>query len=274
MFAMTVQTVLLIATAFILGCVAGCLLRKFSGSAKAGSQTNDRTATVARSASTATGTSPTQEPQSVPRPINTTPVGPAAIPGKRDNLKRIKGIGPQNEARLNEIGVLTFQQIANWSAEDQRTMGDVLAVPGRVEREEWVAQAALLAGGATRTSSGRVASSSVTTSVAAASESGPGAKPEALLLDAPRDGKGDILSRIGGVGGVIETKLARLGIFHFDQIAAMSADEVRWLDTTLGFPGRAERENWQGDAQILAQGGTLDGADKAVKGEMVTIRKA
>ncbi len=267
MFALTVQTALLVATAFILGCIVACLLRRMLAPAPAKTPMIDRSAPVSKPVTK----SPTPPP--VAAPSITPPVGKAAAPGARDNLKRIKGIGPQNEARLNEIGVVTFRQIADWSSDDQRAMGELMSFPGRIEREKWVLQAAQLADGEVTDFSKRVDSGSVTTSVGAASESGMGAKPDAVLLDAPRGGQPDALSNIGGVGAVIETKMARLGIFHFDQIAAMNTDELRWLDTALGFPGRAERENWQDDARILAEGGTVESTKKDAKDAILTSRK-
>ncbi len=58
-----------------------------------------------------------------------------------DDLTRINGIGPSNVRKLEEIGVTTFEQIAAWSSKDEEEIGDKLAFPGRIEREEWVKQA-------------------------------------------------------------------------------------------------------------------------------------
>lgn len=70
----------------------------------------------------------------------------AAPEGAADDLKRLKGIGPQNEQRLNALGIYHLRQIAAWSPEEVRWVGAALAFPGRIEREAWVAQAkALLA---------------------------------------------------------------------------------------------------------------------------------
>lgn len=72
-------------------------------------------------------------------------VRPDALAGPRDHapddLKRIKGIGPQNEARLNALGIFHFDQIAAWSPEEARWVGTYLAFPGRIEREDWIGQA-------------------------------------------------------------------------------------------------------------------------------------
>jgi NADH-quinone oxidoreductase subunit E len=74
-------------------------------------------------------------------------------------------------------------------------------------------------------------------------------------LDGPRDGQADDLKQIKGVGPALEKLLNELGFFHFDQIAAWSADEVAWVDQNLkGFKGRVTRDNWIAQAKDLAKG--------------------
>jgi NADH-quinone oxidoreductase subunit E len=80
-----------------------------------------------------------------------------------------------------------------------------------------------------------------------------GSRPRGLA--AARDGTKDNLQRIKGIGPVNETKLNALGIFHFDQIAHWTRQEIRWVGTYLAFPGRIDRENWVSQAAILAAGG-------------------
>lgn len=67
--------------------------------------------------------------------------------GKADDLKRIRGIGKQNEGRLHGLGIWHFDQIAGWNAAQAHWVGTYLAFPGRIEREDWVAQAKALAAG-------------------------------------------------------------------------------------------------------------------------------
>jgi len=71
-------------------------------------------------------------------------------------------------------------------------------------------------------------------------------------LDAARAGKPDDLTRITGVGPGNSQRLNGLGIYHFDQIAAWSRDEITWVGTYLAFPGRIDRENWVGQAKALS----------------------
>jgi predicted flap endonuclease-1-like 5' DNA nuclease len=61
--------------------------------------------------------------------------------GEQDDLRRLSGVDAATAQRLNALGVWTFAQIARWSDENARWIGSYLAFPGRVEAENWVAQA-------------------------------------------------------------------------------------------------------------------------------------
>ncbi len=79
----------------------------------------------------------------------------------------------------------------------------------------------------------------------------PGTAPLAL---ARPDGEPDDLQQISGIGPGIERTLHRLGIFHFRQIAALTPENVAWVNQRLRFRGRIEREDWIGQAKRLAAG--------------------
>jgi len=81
-----------------------------------------------------------------------------------NNLTRIKGIGPQNERKLNALGIWTFGQIAAWGQEEVEWVGSYLAFPGRIEREGWVSQARVLAEGGDTEFSKRVDGGKVSSS--------------------------------------------------------------------------------------------------------------
>ena len=72
-----------------------------------------------------------------------------------------------------------------------------------------------------------------------------------VLLDAAKADKADDLKRIKGIGKVLEGKLNDLGVYHFDQIANWSRDQVNWVTTFLSFKGRIEREEWIPQARGL-----------------------
>ncbi|WP_175484687.1 hypothetical protein [Palleronia marisminoris] len=73
-------------------------------------------------------------------------------------------------------------------------------------------------------------------------------------LDAPREGGADDLKRIRGVGPKLEETLNGIGIYHLDQIAGWSTQELAWIDEHLeGFKGRASRDAWVEQARELSE---------------------
>jgi len=68
--------------------------------------------------------------------------------GKADNLKEIKGIGPKLEKLCNSLGFYHFDQIAAWTSDEIAWVdANLEGFKGRVTRDEWVAQAKVLAAG-------------------------------------------------------------------------------------------------------------------------------
>ena len=62
--------------------------------------------------------------------------------GPKDDLKKIKGIGPAFERDLNEKGVYYYRQIGAWKAADIKQVEEtVKKFPGRIKRDGWVKQA-------------------------------------------------------------------------------------------------------------------------------------
>jgi predicted flap endonuclease-1-like 5' DNA nuclease len=92
------------------------------------------------------------------------PYGLASARGQPDNLKKIRGIGPQNERRLHALGIWHFSQIAAWSEDNVKWVGSYLAFAGRIDREKWIAQARDLAAGSDTEFSRRVTAGKVVTS--------------------------------------------------------------------------------------------------------------
>lgn len=78
--------------------------------------------------------------------------------------------------------------------------------------------------------------------------------PKPVLLSGAKGGKADNLKRIKGVGPKLEGLLNEVGIYHFDQVAAWSRDNIDWMDQKLSFPGRIDRDNWVDQAAKLAEG--------------------
>jgi small subunit ribosomal protein S2 len=61
--------------------------------------------------------------------------------GEPDDLKRISGVTPKLEQRLNDIGVFHYWQIADLDADGLKALDQALKLKGQVEREDWVGQA-------------------------------------------------------------------------------------------------------------------------------------
>lgn len=83
------------------------------------------------------------EPEPEPaEPVAQSPL--LAAPGlnvEPDDLTRIKGIGHVLQTKLNELGIVTYKQIAEFTEADIARVNESLDFPGRIERERWVEQA-------------------------------------------------------------------------------------------------------------------------------------
>jgi predicted flap endonuclease-1-like 5' DNA nuclease len=61
---------------------------------------------------------------------------------RKDDLKKIHGIGPAIERALNKMGTFTYVQIAKWKDSDiARVARKLETVPGRIKRDNWIAGA-------------------------------------------------------------------------------------------------------------------------------------
>jgi large subunit ribosomal protein L21 len=67
-------------------------------------------------------------------------------------------------------------------------------------------------------------------------------------------GVGDNLSLISGVGPKIKQSLNELGYTRFDQIAALTPDQIEAIETALKSKGRVARDEWIAQARDLMEG--------------------
>jgi small subunit ribosomal protein S2 len=72
------------------------------------------------------------------------------------------------------------------------------------------------------------------------------------LLTAPR-GAPDDLTKLTGVGPQLEGKLNEAGVYHYWQVAAMSADDAAKLDADLKLNGRIARDGWVAQARTMLE---------------------
>ncbi|MEM8547470.1 MAG: helix-hairpin-helix domain-containing protein [Pseudomonadota bacterium] len=82
-------------------------------------------------------------------PVSSAEAASAAVGAavSNDNLKRIRGIGELIEGKLFDMGYVTYAAIANWTEHDVRHVSQALDFRGRIERENWIEQARILATG-------------------------------------------------------------------------------------------------------------------------------
>ncbi|WP_248796540.1 hypothetical protein [Pseudomonas sp. MWU13-2105] len=111
------------------------------------------------------------------------------------------------------------------------------------------------------------AGSSPATRAAVTDAAGIGSRP--LVMERPT-GTLDNLKLISGVGHKNEAVLHELGIYRFSQIAQWTDPQVHWIEHYFSFPGRVEREDWRGQARILAQGIETEFAKRVRRGEVDT----
>ncbi|MFK7791727.1 MAG: hypothetical protein AB8B88_03545 [Devosiaceae bacterium] len=236
MFYLVLHTALLILAAFILGAIIGCLLKRFfSGGSVYGAEARSTPAQTAAAAATATVA--------------------ARVAADDDVDARAEVAAKQAEdARKARAEAAAVAKAAKEKEAQDKAAADAAAVAAAVpeqmdESEAAAALAALPADASNEDKANAV-----------------GARPEGL--SAPMGGTKDNLQRIKGIGKVNEGKLNELGIYHFSQVRDWTAPEARWVGTYLAFAGRIEREDWKGQARVLADGGETEFAKRVDKGEV------
>jgi predicted flap endonuclease-1-like 5' DNA nuclease len=292
MVALTVQTLLLMGAAYFIGAALACLIRR--SLAQPAYKTAERrvdplpevvqrgaeAAALARAAPAAR-----PAPPPAPQPV-AAPVQQPTSDVSRQDLQRISTITAEIEAALNQLGVKRYDQIAAWTRAEVRSVAKALGIGGRINQENWIEQAGILAkGGEThysaRRARGEVASAAPT---AEAGGSGPQRPPPAASLPRPMS-RGvaaavvvsepasagapppaapvrpaaaparENLQRISTITAEIEAALNAQGVSRYAQIAQWSPSDVERFEQLLSGDGRIARENWIEQAQILSRGG-------------------
>ena len=172
---LTLELLLLMLLAFLIGCILGCLFRTMFAADQAPAAKPAKTSVSKTQAVAADASKPEPKPAAVskvkpepePKPeiqpaaskpaaktaaaavATGKPVRPKGLPGARDGkpdkLQMISGVGPKLEKTLHGLGYFHFDQIAAWGKDQVDWVDEHLRYKGRIERDEWIAQAKLLA---------------------------------------------------------------------------------------------------------------------------------
>ena len=176
--------------------------------------------------------------------------GKASVVMVRDDLQVIKGIGPFIEEKLNALGITTYRQIANMTAKLETQVNEAIEFfPGRVKRDQWVAQAKILLGEDAKLDQKALKEAEELERIAQ--------KAETIDFDtlgvATLDEKDD-LQTIKGIGPFIADKLYALGIYTFAQVGNMTSKIEEEVNKAIEFfPGRVKRDEWAKQAKELAK---------------------
>ena len=88
-----------------------------------------------------------EKPAAAPKAEKPAAKAKAAATDGADDLTRISGVGPVIVKKLHALNVTTFAQIAAWTPEDVADIDEKLSFKGRIDRDDWLAQAAEFAKG-------------------------------------------------------------------------------------------------------------------------------
>lgn len=160
---------------------------------------------------------------------------------EKDDLKMISGIGPFIEERLHVVDIFTFRQISKFTSRDIESINEAIVYfAGRIERDEWVAQAKELVHDAEKRAALFSRISARKTDIRY-NKIGVAKKEEA-----------DDLTVISGIGGWIKEKLNLLDIYTFRQISNFDKEDIETVTNAIEFfPGRIERDEWIPQAKDL-----------------------
>jgi predicted flap endonuclease-1-like 5' DNA nuclease len=187
MIALFVQTLLLLGAAYFVGAAVACLVRRsfYAGARPQPAvarpveplpEMMQRAAGAARfGRGSESDARPTPQPGVLAAPI----AGPSAQPVSAQDLKRIRLIDAATEAGLNKLGVRSYEEIAGWMQPDVKRISQALGLGDRINRENWIEQAQVLAKGGTTHYATRVARGEVAKAMPTPDEGEPRANPPA-----------------------------------------------------------------------------------------------
>ena len=66
------------------------------------------------------------------------------------------------------------------------------------------------------------------------------------------ENKKDDLTKLDGIGPYIEQRLNDIGIYSYEQVSKLNTEDIHKITELIDFfPGRIERDNWVGQAQLF-----------------------
>ncbi|NRB50097.1 MAG: DUF1049 domain-containing protein [Saprospiraceae bacterium] len=166
----------------------------------------------------------------------------------KDDLTLINGVGPFIEKKLNDIGIYTYKQIAEFDGPKiEQVTRDVAYFPGRIEKDDWVGQAKKLLAMKTNNPSAL--------------------KKKATLSTDPTN-----LKIVEGIGPKIEQLLKDGGINNWQDLAEATLERLQEILTAAGERYRIHDPNtWSNQATLAAAGkwAELDKYQDELKGGRV-----
>ncbi|MBX2927952.1 MAG: hypothetical protein KF852_08970 [Saprospiraceae bacterium] len=143
----------------------------------------------------------------------------------------MEGVGPFLAQKLNEAGVFTYRQISEWDASGIGQITDAIGYfPGRIERDNWVGQAAELA---------RLKREN----------------PEAFELKSGPAPERTDLKLIEGIGPKIEELLHNANIMTWDDLAETPVERLEQILEEAGGRFRIHTPGtWPAQARLAANG--------------------
>ena len=176
--------------------------------------------------------------------------GKASVVMVKDDLQVIKGIGPFIEEKLNALGITTYRQLANMNAKLETEVNEAIEFfPGRVKRDQWVAQAKILLGEDVKLDEKAIQQAEELERIAQKAEG-----IDFDILGVAKSSDRDDLQVIKGIGPFIAEKLYALGIYTFSQVSKMTPEIEEQVNVAIEFfPGRVKRDEWAKQAKELAK---------------------
>ncbi|MEL7222713.1 MAG: helix-hairpin-helix domain-containing protein [Bacteroidota bacterium] len=165
---------------------------------------------------------------------------------EQDDLTKIDGVGDFLAAKLHAAGVFSFEEIAAWTPERiQQITEEIGYLPGRIEKDQWVVQAAGFIQG--NASSPRKVTPEEEVSTTAIKASKPAKKTKTK--------ESSDLKIIEGIGPKIEEVLKAAGITDWAELAATEPGRLKEILEEAG--GRFRMHNpytWPLQARLAAAG--------------------